>query len=58
MFVMGDNRGNSRDSRYHLNMDSGTVPVGSVVGRVMAVLWPLSDIARLPVPTAFARLNG
>lgn len=57
MFVMGDNRGNSRDSRYHLDMDSGTVPVSNVVGRVMAVLWPPSRIASVPVPESFARLN-
>jgi len=58
MFVMGDNRGNSRDSRYHLDMDSGAVPVKNVVGRVMAILWPLSRIASVPVPNSFAQLNG
>jgi len=57
MFVMGDNRANSRDSRYHLDMDSGTVPVGNVVGRVLAILWPLNRISSVPVPAVFARLS-
>jgi len=58
MFVMGDNRANSRDSRYHLDRDLGTVPVSNVVGRVMAVLWPLTRIASVPVPAMFGRLPG
>jgi signal peptidase I len=58
MFVMGDNRANSRDSRYHLDRDLGTVPVSNVVGRVMAILWPLTRIASVPVPEMFGRLPG
>lgn len=52
-FVMGDNRGNSRDSRYHLAVDNGSVPVSDVVGRVVLVLWPLNRIATVPVPAIF-----
>jgi signal peptidase I len=36
LWVMGDNRSNSADSRFH-----GTVPVSDVVGRVFVVYWPL-----------------
>jgi signal peptidase I len=36
LFVMGDNRPNSRDSRYW-----GTAPVRSVIGRVFLIWWPL-----------------
>jgi signal peptidase I len=57
MFVRGDNRGDSRDSRYHLDRDSGTVPMSNVVGRVIAVLWPLSRVALVPVPDVFGPLN-
>ena len=53
VFVMGDNRGNSRDSRFHLEVASGAVPVDDVVGRVVLVLWPLSRIATVPIPGVF-----
>ncbi|WP_405610254.1 signal peptidase I [Streptomyces sp. NBC_01508] len=33
MFLLGDNRGNSNDSRYFLSEDSGTVPTTAVQGR-------------------------
>ncbi len=36
VFVMGDDRGNSEDSRAF-----GPVPVADVTGRVVAVVWPL-----------------
>lgn len=54
VFVMGDNRGNSQDSRFHLEVDNGAVPVDDVVGRVVLVLWPLNRIATVPVPEIFA----
>lgn len=38
VWVMGDNRTNSRDSRFF-----GPVPVKDVFGHAMFVLWPLSD---------------
>jgi len=39
LFVMGDNRGGSKDSRA----DSvGPIPYSQVVGKVRAVLWPIS----------------
>ena len=40
LFVMGDNRGNSADSRYGL----GFVPTDKVVGRAFIVIWPPSQI--------------
>jgi signal peptidase I len=40
LFVMGDNRGNSADSRYGL----GTVPVDKVIGKAFVVIWPPSHI--------------
>ncbi len=53
IFVMGDNRGNSRDSRYHLEVNSGAVPVGNVVGRAFVVVWPLKRFTTLPIPEIF-----
>ena len=40
LFVMGDNRGNSADSRYGL----GTVPVEKVIGKAFVVIWPPSHL--------------
>lgn len=50
VFVMGDNRNASADSRYHLNQDQGTVPVENVVGRVVLTVWPLSAFSTHPIP--------
>lgn len=54
IFVLGDNRARSEDSRYHLDVQNGTVPLSDVVGPVMAVVWPISDWNRLPPPAVFA----
>ncbi len=54
IFVMGDNRGDSRDSRYHLEVNNGAVPQGNAVGRVVLVVWPFSSFATLPIPQTFA----
>lgn len=44
VFVMGDNRSNSHDSRY---ADRGPIPVDSIVGRAFVIVWPLSSISGL-----------
>ena len=44
LFVMGDNRGNSEDSRYHLDLNNGMVPLSEVVGRVVMRIWPFDRI--------------
>ena len=56
MFVMGDNRGNSRDSRFHLEQANGSVPVGNVVGRVVLVVWPFNRLATEPIPEVFGTI--
>ncbi|HEX6888297.1 MAG TPA: signal peptidase I [Candidatus Nanopelagicales bacterium] len=48
IFVMGDHRSDSADSRYHLDEDDGTVPVENVVGRAEVIMWPISRWATLP----------
>ncbi len=53
VFVMGDNRPDSRDSRYHLQVANGGVPETSMVGRAVLRIWPLSRFATLPRPAVF-----
>jgi signal peptidase I len=54
LWVMGDNRGDSDDSRYRqTDPDSGTIPESAVVGRAFLIIWPLSRISDLPIPNTF-----
>ncbi|HET7476407.1 MAG TPA: signal peptidase I [Dermatophilaceae bacterium] len=55
LWVMGDHRSDSSDSRFHPiggDGSQGSVPVDLVVGRAVAVVWPLSDWAWLGQPSA------
>lgn len=56
IFVMGDHRSASADSRVHLEFNDGTVPVGRVVGRAFVVFWPLDRLASLSVPDTFDQI--
>jgi signal peptidase I len=43
LWMMGDNRNNSADSRYHVgDAARGTVPVGNVVGKARIIIVPVS----------------
>lgn len=53
VFVMGDNRANSRDSRYHLLENEGGVPEENVVGRVFVVIWPIRSMSMVSIPEEF-----
>jgi len=65
LWVMGDNREDSADSRYHdcqlqvATCESwdrdGTIPESKVIGRAFAVVWPLSRIKMLWVPATFGQ---
>ena len=47
VFVMGDHRSDSADSRFHLEEADGTVPVEAVVGHAVVIMWPISRWASL-----------
>ncbi len=49
LWVMGDHRSDSRDSRAYLGAPGGgSVPVSDVVGRVVGIAWPQDRVGRLP----------
>lgn len=49
IWVMGDHRGASADSRYHQeDINKGMVPVSLVTGRVFAVIWPYRNATYIP----------
>lgn len=49
IWVMGDHRGASADSRYHQeDINKGFVPISKVTGRVVGVIWPFKHITYVP----------
>ena len=49
LWVMGDHRGASADSRYHQeDINKGFVPESKVTGRVVGVIWPFKNISYIP----------
>lgn len=56
LWVMGDHRANSADSRAHQDVDFGTVSEDSVVGRAVVIAWPLGRWSTLDEPGTYASL--
>ncbi|MFK4147482.1 signal peptidase I [Streptomyces sp. NPDC004065] len=57
LFVLGDHRGDSSDSRDHLGSPGGgMIPVGDVIGRADWIAWPPGHWTRLTRPAAYARV--
>ena len=49
IWVMGDHRGASADSRYHQDdVNNGMVPVSKVTGRVFGIIWPFDHFGLVP----------
>ena len=45
IWVMGDHRSASADSRYHQDdVNNGFVPVARITGRAYAIIWPIKNI--------------
>jgi signal peptidase I len=58
IWVQGDNRSNSADSRVHLgDPGGGQVPVDDVVGKVFSVVWPISHGKLLHRPATFETVD-
>jgi signal peptidase I len=59
LWVMGDHRSESGDSRFHQHdPGSGFVPVGDVAGRAFAIIWPLNRASTLDRPKTFDQPFG
>lgn len=57
LWVMGDHRARSSDSRDHLgDPGGGTVPVGKVIGRADLITWPVGRWRTLGAPGAADRI--
>ncbi|WP_211244375.1 signal peptidase I [Actinospica robiniae] len=54
IWVMGDNRADSADSRYHVHDKfGGMVPISDVVGHAFVLIWPPSRAGGLGIPATF-----
>ena len=54
IWVMGDHRGASSDSRAHITDENhGTVPIDKVIGRAFVIVWPVGHATVLHVPDTF-----
>jgi signal peptidase I len=59
LWVMGDHRGSSSDSRAHIDdANNGTVPQDKVIGRAFVIVWPLDRARVLSVPETFDNALG
>lgn len=48
LWVLGDNRDRSQDSRYHLDQPGGGfVPIDNVVGRAFLITWPIGHFGTI-----------
>ncbi|MDR0417610.1 MAG: signal peptidase I [Propionibacteriaceae bacterium] len=60
VFVLGDHRNNSADSRYHLCRDGRRTPelafpaIEDIEGPVISIVWPINRWSKLSTPDVFA----
>jgi signal peptidase I len=57
LWVMGDHRAVSEDSRRHQELRGGFIRMGDVVGRAFVIVWPFERVGGVSVPgTVFDRV--
>lgn len=59
LWVMGDHRDQSADSRAHItDPDQGTIAVDDVIGKAFVIIWPVSRWHTLGTPDTFGGGGG
>jgi signal peptidase I len=59
LWVEGDHRNDSADSRLHTNLaGGGTIPINKVIGRAFVIVWPFSHLRGLGVPSSYRALSN
>ncbi|OEU91393.1 signal peptidase I [Streptomyces oceani] len=58
LFLLGDHREDSQDSRVHLKEGHWAVPRSAVNARVDATAWPMSNLGMVSRPESFASFSG
>jgi signal peptidase I len=57
LFLLGDHRSDSSDSRDHLGSPGGgMIPVREVIGRADWIVWPFGHATGIDRPDAYARV--
>jgi signal peptidase I len=57
LWVMGDHRSDSADSRFHPEINDGMVPESSVVGKALLKVWPFSRFGPIRGSAAFSQVK-
>jgi signal peptidase I len=59
LWVEGDHRNDSADSRSHTGLPGGgSIPINKVIGRAFVIVWPFSRFHGLSTPSSFSTLSG
>jgi signal peptidase I len=59
LWLMGDNRNNSSDSRFYMDNEfKGTIAVSDVIGRAFVRYWPFSRMGWLSKPVLFDAVHS
>ena len=59
LWVEGDHRNDSADSRSHTGLPGGgTIPINKVIGRAFVIVWPFSRLHRLEIPASYGALSS
>lgn len=59
LWVEGDHRNDSADSRSHTGLPGGgTIPINKVIGRAFVIVWPFSRLHRLEIPASYSGVSS